>query len=243
MLFKLLSLASFAVVMVSAAAVGSVVNTSSLLGSQTNSLETAGIYPSASTLNPELQSAAHNRRTTSSVSAASHVISVLGANGTLLGYVDTSYYPTHITTDINSALHVSVTGNSTVNIVELNGPDSSNTLFGAIFGFIVDPTDNVSAGSHNYCLLTGVSASSPNQRDAKVGNSYYYHYQQGSESAIWSVAGTSITAQWVNTDGSKPATTLIFFDGFLALTGDLKAMETYFGPNRAYLVTFFLVPI
>lgn len=49
-----------------------------------------------------------------------------------------------------------------------------------------------------------------------------------------------MTAQWVNTDGGMPATSIVYYEpeDFLLLSGDAAAFEQQYGASSVVTVTF-----
>ena len=66
--------------------------------------------------------------------------------------------------------------------------------------------------------------------------------QEEVESAIWRVnaANGAVTAQWVNTDGGMPATSIVYYEpeDFLLLSGDAAAFERQYGASSVVTVSF-----
>jgi hypothetical protein len=158
-------------------------------------------------------------------------------NNTVLGYVSTQWNSSGefgITNTPSRYLTVSFDPGSTpFNITATNGPNASYPLVVGIQGYSSTNT-NLGPGSSNYAYLGGGTAtpanspaqSQPNSFTAATGAS------EGIESAIWSLgSGNQLIPQWVNADGSKPATYLVLLQvqGFLTLTGDRTAFGSVFG--------------
>jgi hypothetical protein len=117
--------------------------------------------------------------------------------------------------------------------IAINNPfDSNYSDLGGITGFSNSSPD-LGSGSFNYSYLGESAATAPGATPANVGNSFTdaTGIPEDSESALWSVdAATGIlSAQWINTDGSSPATFAAFTQDALVLTGDLGAFEGAFG--------------
>ncbi len=82
------------------------------------------------------------------------------------------------------------------------------------------------------CLLQGGTAETlvgSRPVSADNTNTYTVGYQQPIESAIWSLTGDQLTAQWVNTDGSKSANFVQYSQSILALTGDEAEFQGSYG--------------
>lgn len=144
---------------------------------------------------------------------------------TVLGYISRSYVIPQVhrfatTPSITDAMNVTLSigaGNAT-DIKINNGPDPSYPYL----GFVVGPAssnNDLAPGSYNYLLLTASKQTASGSTPSNVGNAY--STEQLSESAVWTTASSNtISAQWVNSDGSKPLTTLVFQAGGLLATGD-----------------------
>jgi len=179
------------------------------------------------------------------------IIQVTDANsGDLVGYVadaaNSGSGEYGITQDTTLALQVQTTyqDSPTGNIITLNG--FSQPYFGAEQGYYSG--SDIGVGSANYAYLCGIeTATAPNSGpQAGDDNSFSDAYEISAgtaETAIWAVDPTSliITAQYVNSDVSKPATLIVFgnVDGNFVLTGDFTAYNASYYP--AELVTFTLV--
>ncbi|KAF7316181.1 hypothetical protein MIND_00136300 [Mycena indigotica] len=107
-------------------------------------------------------------------------------------------------------------------------------FMGGIVGVASDSNDFAS-GSSNYAYVQGTSQTSPNAPPQSVPNSF--PSPASSESAIWSFDRTSLVVQpvWVNTDGTKPTTFLMYVDQTtsIAITGDVQAFSDRFGGASA----------
>ncbi|KAF8910718.1 hypothetical protein CPB85DRAFT_1435187 [Mucidula mucida] len=172
------------------------------------------------------------RRSTPSGSASFTGIKVTRAdNGGFVGFVkkvfinNSSSKRYGVTTNTANALQVTPFMNqnsyTTIDLQEPNPTDSSHPLLGAVVAGS-STNDNLSSGSANYCQLTGTSHTAANAPASAAGNSFS---SSKSESMIWtySTSTQKITAQWVNTDSSKPATFLYYLPSSdsLLLVGDL----------------------
>jgi hypothetical protein len=123
--------------------------------------------------------------------------------------------------------------------ITINNPfDSNYSDFGGVTGY-ANSSPDLGAGSANYSYLAESAATAAGATPANVGNSFtdYTGIPEDSESAIWSVdtATGELTAQWINTDGSSPATNMAFSEDTLVLTGDLGAFEGEFGGDAVEL--------
>jgi hypothetical protein len=134
-----------------------------------------------------------------------------------------------ITTNPAQRMQVSFTDNSTpFSISILNGTNPSYSYLGAVVG-PASSNEDLSTGSINYDLLTATALTSPGAPPSSAGNAYN---GQSSEGAIWSFssATSTLTAQWVNTDSSRPTTYLYYLPGSdgLLLVGDPTAFNDNF---------------
>ncbi|KAJ6550986.1 hypothetical protein DFH09DRAFT_1499577 [Mycena vulgaris] len=116
-----------------------------------------------------------------------------------------------------------------------NGPSATFPLMGAIDGFASDSPD-FAVGSYNYAYLGGTTQSPPGSPPFSGASSFSTAtgISERIESAIWSYdpKTQAITAQWVNTDGSMPATHIVYANDSnqaLALTGDVSSFQNTFG--------------
>ncbi|KAF8910728.1 hypothetical protein CPB85DRAFT_1435195 [Mucidula mucida] len=190
------------------------------------------------------------RRATPSGSASFTGIKVTRAdNGGFVGFVkkvfinNSSSKRYGVTTGAGSALQVTPVMNqnsyTTIDLQEPYPTDSSHPLLGAVVAGS-STNDNLSSGSANYCQLTGTSHTAANAPPSAAGNSFS---SSKSESMIWtySTSTQKITAQWVNTDSSKPATFLYYLPSSdsLLLVGDPTAINSV-APG-GYQVEFTLV--
>ncbi|THG95569.1 hypothetical protein EW026_g6111 [Hermanssonia centrifuga] len=166
------------------------------------------------------------------------------------GYVNATpnpYGEFGYTTDQVAAMIVTVSpcgDGSPINVVSSNSVKSMPYL-GGIEGFADDSPD-LEPREFNYMVLGGVTQTSPhatpqngaNSYTAATGNSKYI------ESAIWTIDDAGVlSAQWVNTNGSLPATILVYVpsaDSF-ALVGDVDAFEETF--YQAPISTFSVAPV
>ncbi|KAF8910727.1 hypothetical protein CPB85DRAFT_1562067 [Mucidula mucida] len=206
------------------------------LGPATPNFERATILPGRRHIPTRMGSA---RRATPSGSAGiQSIIKVTRAdNGGLVGYVNEAYVNPStrrygITASTTDALQVTAfmkqNAYTTIDLQEHIPTDPAHPLLGAVVG-PASSDDNLSSGSPNYLILTGTSHTDANAPPSPAGNSYS---GQNSESAIWtySTSTQKITAQWVNTDNSKPATFLYYLAGSdgLLLVGDPTAFNDAF---------------
>ncbi|OJT15404.1 hypothetical protein TRAPUB_8033 [Trametes pubescens] len=181
------------------------------------------------------------------LSQATGTIRVADTNGAVLGYVSSSaneYGEYSLATDAAGALSVALrrcdSNDSPFDIEALNGL-STYPYLGGVVGF-ANTDDNLRAGSFNYVYIAGTSQvahgpaqSAPNAFSAAAGT------PKDVESAVWTLSGADALAfNWVNTDGSAAAGTLVYVPSSAAFTytGDLAAFVATFGPATAVTFTF-----
>lgn len=136
---------------------------------------------------------------------------------------------------------------SQLNLLPTNGPSAAYPYVGATVGF-VSPSDDLVVGGFNYAYITGtllLPAGPPSEGD---NNSFggTTGIPKKAESAIWTYnpKTRAITPQWINRDGSKPSTFMVFANDFneaFILTGDLAVFRDTFGAPYPQ-ITFTCVP-
>ncbi|KAJ7835133.1 hypothetical protein B0H14DRAFT_2514511 [Mycena olivaceomarginata] len=140
---------------------------------------------------------------------------------------------------------------SQLNFVATNSPSPTYPYFGAISGFASE-SDDFGSGSYNYAYLGGTAStpagSPPVSTNSGDNNSFSAAtgIPETIESAIWSYdpATQAITAQWINTDESTPATHIVYANDYnqaLVLTGSVAAFQGTLGAPYPE-VTFTCVP-
>ncbi|THH27909.1 hypothetical protein EUX98_g6277 [Antrodiella citrinella] len=159
----------------------------------------------------------------------------MGSTSGFISAVPNSFGEYSFTTDSTQALQVELhntDGSSSFDIKALNGLTTYPFLT-AITGF-ADTSSDLGPGSFNYCYIGGSSQTPAHAPPTTQSNSF--SDASGSpeqvESAIWTLgADGSLVPEWVNTDGSTPAATLIYVPGAagFALTGDVDAFTANFG--------------
>jgi len=171
---------------------------------------------------------------------------------TSLGYVapDPNYWTPLLTPDINSALSISfqlaagATSASDVAFTQLN--DNRGTFFGPVVGR--DSTSsNIAPGSFNYLYLDPIAApgTAPGATPQSVPS--FFATSSGldkqAESSVWAVdlITGAITAQWINTDSSTPATVLFVQSNHLYAGGDAGAFHSRF-PAPVLVVSLKFIP-
>ncbi|KAF9525567.1 hypothetical protein CPB83DRAFT_859220 [Crepidotus variabilis] len=93
---------------------------------------------------------------------------------------------------------------------------------------------SLAPGSYNYCFFAGTNATPAGSTPVAQGSSYTSNLP--AETVVWNVAGSGdISIQWVNPDGSKPSTFVMYASGsnFISITGDVALYKAAFGSNRA----------
>ncbi|KAG9099994.1 hypothetical protein FS749_016564 [Ceratobasidium sp. UAMH 11750] len=135
---------------------------------------------------------------------------------------------------------------SQLDFTAVNGLASAFPFVGGVVGF-ASTDDNFGPGSYNYAYIAGteqIPAGPAVLRDSTFGTAT--GVPTDSESAIWvyDPKTQAITPQWINTDGSAPATSIIYANDFnqaLLLTGDAPTLRETFGADYPD-VTFTCVP-
>jgi len=146
------------------------------------------------------------------------------------------------TTDPTQALQVELhntDANTSFDIKTLNGIPRY-PYFGLIEGF-ANTSPNLSPTSYNYFYIGGTTQTSPNSPPFLGQNAYSdaAGTPEHIESAVWRLSEDGTLApQWVNTDGSAPAGTLVYVpgSGAFAITGNVNQFKSSFGD--AYIATF-----
>ncbi|KAJ7452632.1 hypothetical protein FB451DRAFT_1409322 [Mycena latifolia] len=114
-----------------------------------------------------------------------------------------------------------------------NGPETF-TYVGAVVGFASSSND-LGVASPNYAYLGGTFqvAEGPAVDDGANAFTASTSVSKAYESAVWMYdpATGALSAQWINTDGSAPATSIVYVAGdeALVLTGDVAAFRSSFG--------------
>jgi len=137
---------------------------------------------------------------------------------------------------------------SQLDLTAVNGQAPSFPFLGGVIGF-ASTSDNFGIGSYNYAYVAGTGQTPPGSRpvfqDSTFGTAT--GVPTDSESAIWVYNPTTqaITAQWINTDGSAPATSFVYANDFnkaLLMTGDANKLRSTFGASYPD-VTLTCVPV
>ncbi|KAI0720126.1 hypothetical protein C8Q72DRAFT_982136 [Fomitopsis betulina] len=165
--------------------------------------------------------------------------------GTVVSRLPNRFGEYGVTVDAADALRVEYADcgeTDPMNLVTLNGI-ADFTFLGGISGYASN-SPNLAVGSASYAYLGGVIPTTPGSPPESAANSFTFATgrQEDVESAIWHVnsASGTVTAQWVNTDGRLPATSIVYYEveDFLLLTGDAAAFETQYGSSSVATVTF-----
>lgn len=149
------------------------------------------------------------------------------------------------TTNLSDALLVSFDPTvAPFSLTETNNPASSSyPYFGGVVGF-ASTSSNLGAGSFNYTYLGGTIQSAANATPGNGSNSFTNStgIPEQIESGIWSISNTDVlTAQWINTDSSAPATYVVTASccgNEVLLTGDPVAFGNSFGTYTLDTLTF-----
>ncbi|KAJ7493697.1 hypothetical protein FB451DRAFT_1215152 [Mycena latifolia] len=169
--------------------------------------------------------------------------------GAVVGYVYQASGSTNhfgVTTDMSSALSFMLSVDSTV--VSSSGINIAATTstyattwpyMGGIVG-VINTNANLASGSPNFAYVQGTSLTPDDSPAASVSNSY--PTIEKSESAIWNYDASTgaISAQWINIDGSAPATAIVYVAGSnaLVLAGDASVFASSFPGSYAVTFTF-----
>lgn len=169
---------------------------------------------------------------------ASCNILVSSTDGTPLGYVSPSWndYGEYgaLQATQTGALVVSfsypVNSPYQLTLVAMNSPSANYPNFGAVAGYSADQNEpKFGPGEYNYAYIAGTLDTPVGAVPQKGSNSYTSAtgLDAMTESAIWTYdsATGAITAQWINPDGSAPATQVAIVSGVLILTGDVEVLS------------------
>ncbi|KAJ7618818.1 hypothetical protein DFH06DRAFT_1342404 [Mycena polygramma] len=131
-----------------------------------------------------------------------------------------------------------------INLIAANPQDSRYPFLGAV----ENGHGNLGPGEAGVAILAGVASAvrSGGTPSSAAGTSLTLAGHGGIETQIWTMncQTRQITAQWTNSDGSQPRSTIIFFDPdreFLGLTGDLGVSKAA-ASDRIFPVTMIFVP-
>ncbi|HWH10557.1 MAG TPA: Ig-like domain-containing protein [Solirubrobacteraceae bacterium] len=162
---------------------------------------------------------------------------------TVVGFVSktwNSFGEFVVTTTPTDYLSVQVTDGATTSITALNGQNASFPLVGGIVGFS-NSSNDLGSGSFNYAYLGGTTATAPGAAPQSGANAFTdaTGIPEDIESSIWTDGpGAQMIPQWVNTDGSRPATHLVDITGILVMAGDTTAFRNTFGPADDVAINF-----
>ncbi|KAG9108580.1 hypothetical protein FRC07_008430 [Ceratobasidium sp. 392] len=178
------------------------------------------------------------------------------ANGTAVGFLSREWnvfgeYFTFVPAQGPGALLVRFTYSpdspSQLDFTAVNAPNTTYPFFGGIVGFASD-SDNFSPDSFNYAYLGGTTQTPPGSPAVppEGGSANSFSDVTGIpvsvKSSLWTYdpATQAITPQWINTDGSAPATFIEFVQGVIILTGGPGPVADTFG--TADELKFFCAP-
>ncbi|RUS14892.1 hypothetical protein BC937DRAFT_93185 [Endogone sp. FLAS-F59071] len=120
----------------------------------------------------------------------------------------------------------------------LNEVSSDFPLLGGIVGYFSSSND-LSASSANYVYLGATNKTAPNSPPASGGSSFTTTTTKDIESAIWTIGRSgAIKPQWVNTNKSKPATSIVLITDILILVGNVTVFEERYGPSVVLSLKF-----
>ncbi|QRV93368.1 hypothetical protein RhiJN_21386 [Ceratobasidium sp. AG-Ba] len=169
------------------------------------------------------------------------VILATYTNGTQYGYVVPKfnafgeYYQFQPTPDgaLSVSFPFSPDSPSELSLTVTNYKDTETwPFFGGIAGY-ASSNDNFGRESYNYAYLGGTTSTEAGSPAKQGPNSFTAAsgINKDIETAIWSYdpATTNLTPQWINQDGTAPATTVAYVQGVLTITGDTNALATTFG--------------
>lgn len=118
--------------------------------------------------------------------------------------------------------------------IENSNLTDPNILLGLVQGRD-DATPDIGIGSFNYLYFAGVSppGTAPRAKPTVIPNAFtdVTHIKRAVETDIWIVNLSTglITAQWINTNGSKPKTKFFSQHGRLYAGGDFAAFSSKYG--------------
>lgn len=191
--------------------------------------------------------------------AYSGIVQVTNADtGAALGYLPSTlnlFAEYGVTPSAEGALRVAFSAASCagaasqLDILTTNGAADFPYL-GLISGFANAGTQgDLGAGSYNYAYFGGVTHTPAGSPPVTAPNSYSVAtgVPEVVESAVWTydAASGSISAQWVNTDGSVVATDLLYSasDNTIVAAGDVASFRSRFGSAGTFpRLTLRLVP-
>ncbi|KAF9007523.1 hypothetical protein BDQ17DRAFT_1350810 [Cyathus striatus] len=169
-------------------------------------------------------------------------------DGTALGYVASNYntFGELGRTEADKSLALKVKFDATsaaVGASDIEIVGASYPFFGAISGFS-NSNDNFATGSFNYAFLGATAHTDPGSSAVVAENSFTAAtaIAKGVESSIFTYdpATMKFAAQWINTDGNSPATSIAYSasESALILTGDEGAFVNTFGAVEWVTLTF-----
>jgi hypothetical protein len=160
----------------------------------------------------------------------------------LLGYVSATYdgqnsYTYQVGTTGALTVQINTSTSAPFSILALNPPGGSNPYFGSVGG---SGGYSFGSGSSGYSYLAGTSftpaGSTPSSSATTSIQSLGYFAP--AESSIWTLTGSVLSAQWVNTNGTLASAQTMYDPrvNFLGTTGDLSAFLAEFPEEGALAV-------
>ncbi|KAJ7328077.1 hypothetical protein DFH08DRAFT_1084649 [Mycena albidolilacea] len=180
-------------------------------------------------------------------------IAVMSSNGTF-GFINATWngfgeyglFQAEQAGSLEVTISSSGTTASELDLTATNSPDGTYPYFGALLGLASTSSD---FGPASYAYLGGITQTPAGSPPLSTGDSSFTAATGTSaviESAIWRYdpATQSISAQWINTDGSAPATHIVYVgdsNQALIITGSVESVQNVFGSPYPE-VTFMCVP-
>ncbi len=129
------------------------------------------------------------------------------------------------------AVTVTTTVGSRQLLRAVDGPNPALPYIGGVVGY-TSASNDIALGSANHTFLAGMGATVPGSPAVAGPNSFTdaNNVRKDIQSAIWTLGSDlSLSAQWINTDGSAPATsTVMEHTGIMILSGDPAAFTNRF---------------
>jgi hypothetical protein len=135
---------------------------------------------------------------------------------------------------------------SPVNIIANNSPDPTVSFFGGIVGY-ASSSDDLGPGNPNYNYIGGTVQVASGAQPTDGGNSFedLTQIDEHIESAIWlyDPINSLLTPQWINSDGSSTATSLIYVsdEPLFLMTGDVSEFKSFYGLGNSITFTAVLI--
>ena len=129
------------------------------------------------------------------------------------------------------AVTVTTTVGSRQLLRAVDGPNPALPYIGGVVGY-TSASNDIALGSADHTFLAGMGATVPGSPAVAGPNSFTdaNNVRKDIQSAIWTLGSDlSLSAQWINTDGSAPATsTVMEHTGIMILSGDPAAFTNRF---------------